>query len=295
MKTRIFLAGMMAAVLLSSCSQDEVIEALDMNHAIGFSTYVGKQTKGTITDDSGTTGIQTTGFGVLASYTGQSDFSNQIPNFMYNQRVFYNSGWTYSPLKYWPPTGGDQISFFAYAPYDDANNDKGIVLSGNDKDTDGAPTITFTVNEDPTKMVDFVADVQMNQRYFGDDGNGTDQDTDGVNESEVKFIFKHELTRVSFNAKVDERIALSANTSSSPTRVVIKDVQLKGDNTTNVFYKSATYTFASTNENDVRGTWSYTNATLQSSKYPLSSVLNKENNNYLKGSNNAYLTIVEKF
>lgn len=278
MKTRIFLAGMMAAALLSSCSQDEVVEALDMNQAIGFSTYVGTQTKGTVTDDNGTTGIQETGFGVLASYTGQSDFSNQTPNFMYNQLVTCNNQsnpvtWTYSPLKYWPTTSDDKISFFAYAPYDDNNTDKGIVLSANT--ALGAPTITFTVKDDAANMVDFVADVQMNRSHLSDNHTGTDQDTDGVNESEVKFIFKHELTRVSFNAKVDERIALSANTSSSPTRVVIKDVQLKGDNTTNVFYKSATYTFASTNTGDVRGTWSYADNGLQSSNYGLSSILNK--------------------
>lgn len=89
------------------------------------------------------------GFGVFAYYThGNYPASNSnstlneitdvYPNFMYNQRVYWNTAldpdaWDYAPTKYWPndistgavdnqtpPATGsanDKLSFFAYAPY----------------------------------------------------------------------------------------------------------------------------------------------------------------------------------
>jgi len=100
------------------------------------------------------------GFGVFAYYTGKETYSKaqygydtsvkyQLkPNFMYNQRVYwdeaaptgYITNWTYSPIKYWPnevqngdvddqdgntsndpaqgsDSYGGNVSFFAYAPY----------------------------------------------------------------------------------------------------------------------------------------------------------------------------------
>jgi hypothetical protein len=89
------------------------------------------------------------GFGVFAYYThGNYPASNSnsttegtdvYPNFMYNQRVYWNTAldpdaWDYAPTKYWPndistgavdnqtpdPATGsstDKLSFFAYGPY----------------------------------------------------------------------------------------------------------------------------------------------------------------------------------
>lgn len=77
------------------------------------------------------------GFGVFGYYTnGAYPVPNTtvIPNFMYNQRVYWDTdAWTYTPVKYWPndfstgavdnqdpaATGSanDKLSFFAYAPY----------------------------------------------------------------------------------------------------------------------------------------------------------------------------------
>jgi len=85
------------------------------------------------------------GFGVFAYYTGTTSYAqNSKPEFMYNQQVYYQTDWKYTPIKYWPNEGvdnstnkgvddqdGDQnnqnattayenggyVSFFAYAPY----------------------------------------------------------------------------------------------------------------------------------------------------------------------------------
>lgn len=117
MKTRFFLVGMMAAALLSGCSQDEVVESLDMNQAIGFGTYVGTQTKASEQTIETIKGAGK-GFGVYAYYTkGESyDYSNSVLNFMENVHVTFNNSnnvnaWVYSPLRYWM-NGIDKISFF---------------------------------------------------------------------------------------------------------------------------------------------------------------------------------------
>lgn len=88
------------------------------------------------------------GFGVFAYYThgnypasnsdSDNDDTDVYPNFMYNQRVYWNTAldpdaWDYAPTKYWPndinngpvdnqdpaATGSstDKLSFFAYGPY----------------------------------------------------------------------------------------------------------------------------------------------------------------------------------
>ena len=117
----------------------------------------------------------TDGFGVFAYYTGTQTYneaqygwesddlkSTYAPNFMYNQRVWYNSAlssdyitkWTYSPIKYWPNevqngvvddqddnksdnpastkftsadyANGGYVSFFAYAPYTYVTANNGV-------------------------------------------------------------------------------------------------------------------------------------------------------------------------
>ncbi len=98
------------------------------------------------------------GFGVIAFYTGETDYPNSgasVPaslapntlkaNFMFNQHVTYvTDHWTYSPLKYWPNevangavdtqtpdaakggTARGKVSFFAYAPWMDTFGSTGI-------------------------------------------------------------------------------------------------------------------------------------------------------------------------
>ena len=84
----------LSALAIAGCSQNEITEiSPEANPEVGFSVFTGTQTKGTITDNTGTTGIQTTGFGVLAYYTGTDDFgsgshASPTPNFMWNQKIW---------------------------------------------------------------------------------------------------------------------------------------------------------------------------------------------------------------
>ena len=167
MKRTSAITQLLTVLLLAGCSQNEITEiSPEANPAVGFSVFTGTQTKGTITDNTGTTGIQTTGFGVLAYYTGTDDFgsgshASPTPNFMWNQKVEYkSSAWSYTPLKYWPNTTDEKISFFAYAPYADtqsaASSSNGIELTA--ATASGYPKITFHWNTTtPSAGVDLVA------------------------------------------------------------------------------------------------------------------------------------------
>lgn len=121
-----------------------------------------------------TGGTKTNGFGVFAYNTGTTAWASAsiAPNFMYNQQVYYSSGWKYEPLKYWPngvdtktgaPTDPSNtateaapqyLSFFAYAPYVPVTVGTGLPTTEQTKgitaltanNATGAPTITYRYN-----------------------------------------------------------------------------------------------------------------------------------------------------
>lgn len=251
-----------AALAMTGCSQNEITEMNpDANPAIGFSVFTGTQTKGLVTNgsttaDGVTTGLQSTGFGVLAYYTGQSDMgTSAAPNFMWNQEVTYTGGWTYAPLKYWPNTDGDKVSFFAYGPYEGTpSGASNVVLS--DKTTTGYPTLKFTVDMDaPEDMVDLVA---TNAAQTG--ANKTMNLT--KSSTAVPFLFKHVLSRADFVAKLDV-----TSITNTETKVFVTGIKLRGtgSNTSSKLFATATYKFQD-------GTWNYTTggaATLQTTDVDL--------------------------
>ncbi len=284
---KIYLATAAVAVFtMSSCTQDEVLSTNPMAEpqAVEFSTYTGNtaQTRGTIVDNSN---LGTYGFGVLAYYTGDKGWSeaeeNATPNFMYNQLVKKEADatfWSYSPIKYWPSMDEDKISFFAYAPYDDDANDYGIELSSNTES--GLPTAEFTVNTDPTKMVDFVTASAVDQMH-----NVAENATEPNN---VSFTFRHALTRLAFQAK------LSQNLEAQKSYVIVRKAELLKKDESGKFYSKATYTFDDEiNEYQIRfengkpvateiakltlGSWDYDNATAITGDWDITGILLKNN------------------
>lgn len=264
MKLNYFM-GLIActALTMTGCSNDEINapQQSQGNNAIEFSTYLGRNAQGSRGTETSTTSIQTRGFGVLAYYTGQTDFADtNKPNFMWNQQVTYdktNKIWEYTPVKYWPTKVGDKVSFFAYAPYVAGGNANDIVLSGNS--VAGAPTATITLPDDPSNTIDFVAAVQMNKTH--DNGENANNN--------VKFTLKHEMTRVKVQAKLDKSV-YSDTDDKHKTFVVIKKVTFndKGE-----FYKSGTYTFST--DDSKRGTWASA-ANASTYTLDLNGVLNTE-------------------
>ncbi len=255
MKKSIFLGIIaLAAVSMTSCSNDEVTLAYPQDDAIEFGTYLGRDalTRGVVLDNN-----NLANFGVFASYTGETDWaSTDGYNFMYNQFVEKSgSDCVYSPKKYWPTNKGDKISFFAYAPYATgsvAPNNGITVVSAND--ATNAPVIEYTIAADNLEnQADFVADVLMNQVK---NGAGSSIDSDG---RVVSFKLLHELTRLGFTARLD-RDAYVVGDKANQTVVNIKSITfLPADE----FCTSAYYTFATENDDDStipvtlkRGAWS---------------------------------------
>lgn len=251
MKRNYFFAAV-AGLLLASCSQNEIMEVSpDAHPAVGFDVYAGVQNRGTITNNDATgTGIKAKGFGILAYYTGQDAWTAKIanlhPNFMWNQQVTWNSSaWTYAPVKYWPNTYLDKLSFFAYAPYSATQTGtvaqtNGIVVSA--KDATAKPTIAFSLQATPAAMVDLVA------TYRKDVEKQT---------TAVAFNFAHILSRANFKAKVEQAL------NGTPTYIFVTGMRIlgtatagtngnaSGANTASLFYDKATYDWSA-------GTWDYT-------------------------------------
>lgn len=242
MKKNLFL-GLIAltALTVTSCQNDEVVEAVPQKQAIEFGTYLGRdaQGRGVILNDEN---LQE--FGVFASYTGKDPWTSANGfNFMFNQQVTKSgSNWTYTPIKYWPTTQGDKISFWAYAPYESSNSID--VVSA--KSSTGVPQIKYTLTADNLDGAeDFTADVLIDEVR---EGNGNSIDSDP---REVSFTLQHELSRIAFQAKLDRDAFVDAG-EANKTQVNITSIVLGGTN----FATEATYNFAITD--NTRGTWNLT-------------------------------------
>lgn len=230
MKKTIILAAF-AALVLGACTKVETIET-KAPEAVTFGVYVPKATQ---TKVGGEAGSQTTislgktagpGFGVFAFYSDNStggaanDYnpssSNFIPNFMWNQQVKGNgngtdaaaTAWTYSPVKYWPNEynssvtgqGIDKLTFFAYAPWVNADKSTGNVgsetegithVSSNALTPAGDPTLTYVMPSDVANLVDVLyADAASLKNLTKPAGN-----------TAVSFPFKHALTSVVFRVQ----------------------------------------------------------------------------------------------
>lgn len=245
-----YLLTLAAGLLMAGCAQNELtLESPDANPPVGFDVYTGVQTRGT---ETLITNVQTTGFGIFGYYTGQNAWaSSGTPNFMFNQKATYAvSAWSYTPVKYWPNTVNDQVTFFAYAPYS-ATVSSGIATCANTNT--GNPYLDFTIQTDPTKHVDLVTASAINQKKKAE---------------AVNFTFNHVLSRANFFAKTNSNL-------SADSHVYIKAVTILGktNNATSQFYSKARYTFSA-------DTWDYTTtgtpakAELQAADYPLTTILN---------------------
>lgn len=271
-----FFVGLIAltALTVTSCSNDDVVmQSPEVNKAIEFGTYVGRDavSRGSVITESGSTAgqdyatittlsLKEKGFGVFAYYTNESSYvngdnptTNDVTetgspcNFMYNQKVDMTGGatdWTYSPIKYWPNDPGDKLTFFAYAPYDDSDNtgDADNIKFNALAEMNGDPVITFKVNNTVKNQTDLLfskSDTKnLVKNVAGDNGIYVDE--------KVNFQFAHALSRIGFTVKAitDEVTAgQNPNKLDEATTIVVKKVILSGaagtannEPTTGIFY-----------------------------------------------------------
>lgn len=236
---RILCFAALSALVLASCAKTEPIGMTDAdNEAIEFRTYNAQATRGTVATTATLQKVGTN-FGVFAYYTQQTAWAevtaaNRLPNYMYNQKIEpvwtadaepAFSNWHYNPMKYWPNTIGDKISFFAYAPYATANN--GIAIPAYTSET-SYPVIPFTVaSPNAGNMVDLL---------YASDASLKDV---VKRTTPVTFTFNHALSRVIFYAKINKDLYGTngaTQTSDGVTQVIIKSIVIDG--TSEAFWKS---------------------------------------------------------
>lgn len=145
-----------------------------------------------------------TSMGVLAYYTGAADFDDSSkPNFMNDQEISRTSAarpWTYSPVKYWPNTAGEKITFLAYSPHSshftekDAEANPGYFPGGTfDMSlTSGRPYIDFAPRLQAEKQTDvLIARSVMNRTKTA---------------GQIAFQFGHLLVKVVFKVRTTEPV-----------------------------------------------------------------------------------------
>lgn len=241
MKTNLFIAALSLVVLAGCSGEDEIGTLVAKNdNAINFGTYVGKQTKASIMDD---TKLQTTGFNVIATYTGVDTWASlsgdkaKAPNFMYDQAVTYtDSKWSYSPIQYWPNEqneDGDlgKVTFFAYSPKTTS------ITTISDKAKTGAPTIKLTVSDEIDTQIDLVADMvtDLTKTSTTIDGVAVDAGT-------VKFKMDHLLSQIKFQAKLKAQY-------TGATKITVTGFKLSF--ATNKIKNAGTYTFNTNNTDNI--------------------------------------------
>lgn len=206
----------MAALTLVSCSSDDLDSFSDnssKNEAISFDGYLGRSAvavNGTRGSVETKTTLQTKGFGVFSTYTGdQASFSN-----FDNQKVTCpGTKWTYTPLKFWPTQG--KINFFAYAPFKDGQQLK-----------ENTTTFEFIVANTAAGQEDLLW------------ANAKDQAK--TDKEPVKFTFNHALSRLGYTVKLYGDY--SSTDATNKAKFKLNQITLAGsaDGSTPAFYRKAT-------------------------------------------------------
>jgi len=212
------------------------------------------------------------GFGVFGYYTDSEDYAGASqPNFMYNQQVAWNGqSFDYTPLRYWPNEHGsnaasedvDRISFFAYAPFVDAQPETGWVddpdnedaarygITGFSRNTaTGDPIVKYVSSFEASKTVDLCWGVYDptnagNWKTFNSDAQVISGDgLPWLNVQRAKtvdqrltFTFKHALAQLNIlvDAYVDGNSADYAlgqyqnHAADGKTKIYVRSIAMTG-------------------------------------------------------------------
>lgn len=197
MMARAALAVGLPLLVLAGCAKtgtDAPVPAETDGAPIAFSTYLSRPVVAKADPARGSIGSkdvlqQNYSFGVFASYTKETAFnsSSDTPDFMHNVEVEYKDNkWTYAPLRYWPKSSSDMVTFSAYAPYvaSDGTNSYGI---SNISAQDVVPTFTFTLAD--AADVDLLYAQALNRTPTSD---------------AVMFQFGHKLAKLNLKVKTSD-------------------------------------------------------------------------------------------
>ena len=240
MKRIVFIAVAIAAMASCTKNQQPIAVVTDDGEApVGFSVYSGTAaTKGVSVAKEDVIAADK-GIGVFAFYqpatNGASNNFNSrkyaTPDFMYNANVKPVDPaatplvWAYNPVKYWPNNTGDQVSFFAYAPYkaDTTWEDLGFSTDVNATKM----TASFPIYNEKAAMQDYLfATPALNKSKQHVSANAGDPTADLIT-----FNFKHIMSRIAINigAIVDKMNTNAPEAWTDPNTVIsVESIEFKG-------------------------------------------------------------------
>ncbi len=239
-KVLIFAAA--AALVLAGCAKNEVVSTVGANEEIpiGFSNYAPRaltKANGTLVDNGALPAGSKIGiYGYSNGTTAlPGNAAGVKPEFMNNALVTYAStsatATASDPVRYWPRTTTNVLSFYGYYPYDnDAITAK--PSSGNA----GLGTFSFTQPAAVADMVDFMVSNVANDQYYytdGTDGYAENPSAVKANNGVVPLTFNHMLSKVNF--KFSHNVALA-----SGDKIVVTGVSLAAVKTTGTLTPSYT-------------------------------------------------------
>lgn len=240
MKKNLFMTAAAIAALLTGCSTDEEIANIETSakNAIGFNIVSNKaETKATPIRPGNLT---TTDFDVFAfnSSTGdlfmgthQGTFGHDGVDIVYKKEDGKEVGkWDYknpNDLAYWPT---NSLDFYAVSPATVDVNLFGFLtwLIHSDEQKIKYSTGDEFSNKNNPKNIDVMYAVAKNQ-------------TKDTNHGVVQLKFKHTLSQVLFNAKVQYK----------SMKVTIKNMEIK------CFYTGGTFTIPADGSNPTKENWTY--------------------------------------
>lgn len=253
--------------VLLSCSGDDLAgDRQDKSEAMGvpiaFDNYVGRSiTRGSAI--SSVDELKGQGFGLFAMYTNGTRYSQEsgqtsdfCPAFMDNVKVTGTGDntdikWEYSPLRYWPSSKAEYVSFMAYAPY---NADIHLVNSSGKEEGDRT-FIQYQMNksseENSEAKVSDTRDLLYNcnnalnqQLYLNDEGTEfvKTENSNFTDDYCQKMSFKHATARIGFKI-TSSALKSKEDGLKSNAEITVNKFMLLGDNSTisephGAFYRS---------------------------------------------------------
>ena len=242
------LMGLIGLMSLMGCAADGRMEGgtEDGRTPVGLRAYTAQTISGTrsLLGEAGGWGTRQVmaedgipdggSIGIYAYYHQQSTWADDDaaepkrtkPDFMFNQEATYigvDDIFLYSPLKFWPNTPGDKLSFIAYFPYcngeadDGSSHDiesTGITPLMTSSDT-GRPSFNVTVKENVDDQIDFLVSDLL-----------TDQTRPSISDR-VCLYFQHATSKVTFRIIINDSLRKDVATFRV-NNMAIRDIYRSG-------------------------------------------------------------------
>ena len=206
-----YLLLLLCVLLSASCAKTERETAItpdntEEDHAFVFSArvaddgWVPLQTKGDATMSDLQDNAGGNGWGVFAYYTGADNYTNPAAAegvIFNNRKVWWDgSAWQYyldaaHAKEYWPMDEGDNVTFFAYAPYKDYS---GAVTVNNEL----GPQVSYTASTDLSAQKDLLWGTNTSGIPHRNVNLATYLDPDTNPSGTVDFHFRHAPAKIHF-------------------------------------------------------------------------------------------------